>query len=81
MRLPNAAHESRPWRIHELTHDFRLEDVWELPTPGGPHDFPRLVQEIASAVGSASAGSRPRSTAVRIVPLANFRFRVRRKPH
>jgi Protein of unknown function (DUF2867) len=48
MRLPNAAHESRPWRIHELTHDFRLEDVWELPTPGGPHDFPRLVQAIAS---------------------------------
>jgi hypothetical protein len=55
MRLPNAAHESRPWRIHELTHDFRLEDVWELPTPGGPHDFPRLVQEIAS--GNPSQGS------------------------
>jgi hypothetical protein len=55
MRLPNAAHESRPWRIHELTHDFRLEDVWELPTPGGPHDFSRLVQEIAS--GNPSQGS------------------------
>ena len=37
-----------PWRIHELTHDFRLEDVWELPTPGGPDDFGRLVQAIAS---------------------------------
>ena len=48
MRLPNTAHQSRPWRIHELTHDFRLEDVWELPTPGGPHDFPRLVEAIAS---------------------------------
>jgi Protein of unknown function (DUF2867) len=48
MRLPNAAHESRPWRIHELTHDFRLEDVWELPTPGGPGDFPRLVHGFAS---------------------------------
>jgi hypothetical protein len=34
MRLPNNAHTSRPWRIHELTHDFRLEDVWALPTPG-----------------------------------------------
>jgi hypothetical protein len=55
MRLPNAAHKSRPWRIHELTHDFRLEDVWELPTPGGPHDFSRLVQEIAS--GNPSQGS------------------------
>jgi len=48
MRLPNTAHTSRPWRIHELTRDFRLEDVWALPTPGGPDDFPRLVQGIAS---------------------------------
>jgi hypothetical protein len=49
MRLPNSAHTSRPWRIHELTRDFQLEDVWALPTPGGPDDFPRLVQELASA--------------------------------
>jgi hypothetical protein len=48
MRLPNTAHTSRPWRIHELTRDFRLEDVWALPTPGGPDDFPRLVQLAAS---------------------------------
>jgi hypothetical protein len=41
MRLPNTAHTSQPWRIHELTPDFRLEDVWALPTPGGPDDFPR----------------------------------------
>jgi len=49
MRLPNSAHTSRPWRIHEITRDFRLEDVWALPTPGGPDDFPLLVQRIASA--------------------------------
>jgi Protein of unknown function (DUF2867) len=48
MRLPATAHTSRPWRIHELTRDFRLEDVWALPTPGGPDDFPRLVQWMAS---------------------------------
>jgi hypothetical protein len=48
MRLPHTAHTSRSWRIHELTRDFRLEDVWELPTPGGPDDFPRLVQGMAS---------------------------------
>jgi hypothetical protein len=48
MRLPNTAHTSQPWRIHELTADFRLEDVWALPTPGGPNDFPRLVQLTAS---------------------------------
>jgi hypothetical protein len=55
MRLPNTAHTSRPWRIHELTRDFRVEDVWELPTQGSPDDFPRLVQGIAS--GDPSHGS------------------------
>ena len=55
MTLPNTAHTSRPWRIHELTRDFRLEDVWALPTRGGPDDFPRLVQRIAS--GDPSRGS------------------------
>jgi hypothetical protein len=55
MRLPTTAHTSRPWRIHELTGDFQLEDVWALPTPGGPNDFPRLVQWIAS--GDSSQGS------------------------
>ena len=55
MRLPTTAHTSRPWRIHELTADFRLEDVWALPTPGGPRDFPRLVQLMAS--GDPSQGS------------------------
>ena len=49
MRLPNSAHTSRPWRIHELARDFRLEDVWALPKPGGPADFPRLVQMMASS--------------------------------
>jgi hypothetical protein len=43
MRLPDTEHSSRPWRIHEMVTDFRLEDVWALPTPGGPDDFPRLV--------------------------------------
>ncbi len=48
MRLPNTAHTSRPWRIHEFTRDFRLEDVWALPTPGGPDDLPRLVRQMVS---------------------------------
>jgi Protein of unknown function (DUF2867) len=54
MRLPDTAHTSRPWRIHELTRDFRLEDVWALPTPGGPDDFPRLVRLAASLDPSQS---------------------------
>jgi hypothetical protein len=44
MRLPKSAHTSRPWRVHELTKDFELEDVWKLPTPGGPDDLARLVR-------------------------------------
>ena len=60
MRLPDSAHNSRPWRIHELTRDFRLEDVWALPTPGGPEDFPSLVRGIASSDPSrgSSRGTR-----------------------
>jgi hypothetical protein len=54
-RLPNTAHTSLPWRIHELTPDFRLEDVWALPTPGGPEDFPRVMQGLASADPSQSS--------------------------
>jgi hypothetical protein len=47
-RLPNSAHTSRPWRIHEVTADFRLEDVWALPGRGTPSEFPSLVQSITS---------------------------------
>ena len=55
MRLPNSTHAARPWRIHELTPDFRVEDVWALPTPGGPDDFPRLVQQLAGHEPGASS--------------------------
>jgi hypothetical protein len=56
MRLPNTAHACRPWRVHEVAGDFRLEDVWGLPTPGGPDDFPRLVRLMASLDPSQSSG-------------------------
>ena len=61
MRLPNSAHTSRPWRIHELTRDFRLEDVWELPGIGGPDDFPQRVRVIASRDPSQSSSRAVRS--------------------
>ena len=71
MKLPDTAHTARPWRIHELAPDFQLEDVWALPTPGGPDDFPRLVRLGATDdprevnaqgkyVGSGSRGLRSR---------------------
>ena len=56
-RLPNSAHTSRPWRIHEVARGFRLEDVWALPTPGGRDDFHLLVEGIAA---SDPAESSPR---------------------
>jgi uncharacterized protein DUF2867 len=49
VKLPKTAHTSQDWRIDEIIPDFRLEDVWALPTPGGPNDFPLLVQGLASA--------------------------------
>ncbi|MEU1814081.1 DUF2867 domain-containing protein [Streptomyces roseifaciens] len=51
MRLPVTAHTSRPWRIHEIAADFRLEDVWALPTPGGPDDLAHLVKQFATGDG------------------------------
>jgi hypothetical protein len=49
MRLPNSAHESRPWRIREIAPDFILEDVWALPTQGGAEDFQALLELMASS--------------------------------
>lgn len=58
MRLPNAAHESQPWRIREIVPDFTLEDVWALPAQGGAEDFPRLL-ELLAASDPANADSLP----------------------
>ena len=48
MRIPNAAHEARPWRIRAITPDFTLEDVWALPVHGGAEDFPALLEVMTS---------------------------------
>jgi hypothetical protein len=61
MRLPKTAHTSHPWRIHEIAPDFRLEDVWALATPGGPDDFPRLVDLVASFEAERSSSSAVRA--------------------
>jgi len=55
MRLPDSAHTGRPWRIHTLVPDFRLEDVWALPTPGGPGELPLLVEAFAAGDPSERA--------------------------
>jgi hypothetical protein len=58
MRLPNAAHESRPWRIREIVPDFILEDVWALPAQGCAEDFATLL-ELLAASDPANADSLP----------------------
>ena len=55
MRLPDHEHTSHPWRIHELTPDFRLEDVWGLPVSGGPADFHDGVDVMARVDPSHSS--------------------------
>jgi hypothetical protein len=54
MKLPINAHTELPWRIHEIAHDFRVEDVWAFRTPGaGPEDFPAMLAAMRAAGGPA----------------------------
>jgi hypothetical protein len=69
MRLDKAAHTSAPWRIHEVLPDFPVEDVWAMPTPGGPDDFPRLVEMIVA--GNPFKGS---SVAVRALEAIRLKL-------
>jgi len=58
MKLLMAEHECRPWRIHDLVADFTLEDVWALPTQGGPEDFQELL-DLAGSFDPSQAESLP----------------------
>jgi hypothetical protein len=51
MRLPKTAHTSRPWRVHEFTGDFELEDYGNCP-PQGRDDLARLVKYRGLSVGT-----------------------------
>jgi hypothetical protein len=59
MRLPNAAHEARPWRIHAIAPDFTVEDVWALPAHGGAADFQMLLALTVSGDLANFSESRP----------------------
>lgn len=69
MKLPATAHSLRPWRIHEIAPDFRVEDVWQFPARGAAGDFPRVVDLIASYDPSRSP-----SRAVRVLFAARWRI-------
>ncbi|MER7578870.1 DUF2867 domain-containing protein [Kitasatospora sp. NPDC097691] len=64
MRLPRTAHTDRPWRIHGIAGDFRVEDVWVLPTPGGPDDLDRLVRQFAEGMTGGMFGDSAASRAL-----------------
>lgn len=65
MRLPNIAHESRPWRIREIAPDFTVEDVWALPAHGGVEDFQALL-ELMTSLDPANVGSLQTLVLVRV---------------
>jgi len=77
MRVPNATHESRPWRIREITADFILEDVWALPAHGAAEDFQTLLDLMASS-DPVSAGSLPTRVLWRVRDLLGAAFRLGR---
>jgi len=56
MRLPDSAHTSHQWRIHELTRDFRLEDVWQIRAPGRPDDR-ETAEELLVSLDPARSSS------------------------
>lgn len=61
MKLPNTAHTSQPWRIHEIVSDFRLEDVWALPTHGAADEFSILVEGFAATDPAKTASCATRA--------------------
>lgn len=48
-RLDPVAHGDLPWRVHEITGDFDLEDVWRYPIVGGRDDFAQVVSVLTQA--------------------------------
>jgi hypothetical protein len=51
-RRSTTAFTELPWRIHDLTRDFAVEDVWSFRTPGsGPDDFPVMLAAMRAGGG------------------------------
>ncbi|MGW7054232.1 DUF2867 domain-containing protein [Streptomyces sp. NPDC054887] len=49
-RLATSTHTELPWRIHALTEDFSVADVWSFRTPGaGPDDFRTMLAAMRAA--------------------------------
>lgn len=68
VRLPNSAHEARPWVMGQIAPDFTLLDVWALPVEGGREEFDRFL-ELMSSFDPAGAESPPARLLFRIRSL------------
>jgi Protein of unknown function (DUF2867) len=73
MRVPNAVHESRPWRIHTIAPDFTVEDVWVLPAHGDASDFSTLLDVMVN-LDFPSAASLPTRVVWRVRDLLGRLF-------
>jgi len=68
-RLEAITYLEQPWRTHEVTGDFRVEDTWAFRTPGaGRDDFPTMLAAMRAAGRSAQQPA-----------LVRFLFAARRK--
>lgn len=52
MWIDSKEHNKYPWISHELLHDFKVEDVWQLPIVLQPEHSLSLVQEQFSKATS-----------------------------
>jgi len=49
-RIAASFYAEQDWRIHSITTDFTVEDVWLFRTPGaGPNDFPAMLDAMRVA--------------------------------
>lgn len=46
-RVPVDVFRAQPWRVHDLIHDFGVEDVWLLPARSGADGLASWVDHFA----------------------------------
>ena len=68
-RVPEAEFRERPWRIHEFTEGFDVEDVWAVDASATADKFPRMVDLITSVDTAESS-----SAAVRFLFAARWKL-------
>ena len=57
MRVPNAVHEVRPWRIRDIASGMTLLDVWALPVHGDAGEFGAVIDHALDSDGLSTAAA------------------------